>query len=53
MSLDIPHEAEVLVKRMTSDPNVKINEHWKVCYLCGLLESYLRIKTEFLIAKLS
>lgn len=31
MSLDIPHEAVVLVKRMTADPRVKIKEHWKVC----------------------
>ncbi|XP_037036130.1 phospholipase B1, membrane-associated-like [Bradysia coprophila] len=30
MSVDIPHEAEVLVKRMTADPRVKMNEHWKL-----------------------
>ncbi len=30
MSRDIPHEAKVLVKRMTADPRVKIKEHWKV-----------------------
>lgn len=33
MSRDIPHEALVLVKRMTSDPKVKIKDHWKVCYI--------------------
>ncbi len=30
MSRDIPHEALVLIKRMSADPRVKINEHWKV-----------------------
>ncbi|XP_037036133.1 phospholipase B1, membrane-associated-like [Bradysia coprophila] len=30
MSRDIPHEAKVLVKRMTSDSRVKLNEHWKM-----------------------
>lgn len=30
MSRDIPYEANVLVKRMTSDLNVNIREHWKV-----------------------
>lgn len=34
MSRDIPHEAKILVKRMTSDFRVKINEHWKVCLDC-------------------
>lgn len=41
MSLDIPTEAKVLVKRMTSDPHVKINEHWKVC--CNLLLQRFRL----------
>lgn len=31
MSRDIPHEALVLIKRMTSDPHVDISDHWKVC----------------------
>ncbi|KAJ6645952.1 Phospholipase B1, membrane-associated [Pseudolycoriella hygida] len=30
MSRDLPHQAKVLVKRMTSDPRVKIKEHWKL-----------------------
>lgn len=33
MSRDIPHEAKVLVKRMTSDSRVKIKEHWKVSWI--------------------
>lgn len=35
MSRDIPHEAKVLVKRMTSDSRVKLNEHWKVRCFCN------------------
>lgn len=30
MSRDIPHEAKVLVKRITADPRVNLKEHWKV-----------------------
>lgn len=53
MSRDIPFEAKILVKRMRSDPNVDINEHWKLitiligpndfcsdfCYLSNLEKS--------------
>lgn len=30
MSRDIPYEAKVLVKRMRSDPNVDMQNHWKM-----------------------
>lgn len=30
MSRDIPFEAKILVKRIRSDPNVDINNHWKL-----------------------
>lgn len=30
MSRDIPYEAKILIKRMRSDPNVNLSEHWKM-----------------------
>lgn len=33
MSRDIPHEAKVLVKRLTRDPNVNMTHHWKLVTL--------------------
>lgn len=30
MSRDIPQEAKVLVKRITSDPHVNVTAHWKM-----------------------
>lgn len=30
MSRDIPYEGKVMVKRMISDPNVDVQNHWKV-----------------------
>lgn len=30
MSRDIPYEAKILVKRMRSDPNVDLHQHWKI-----------------------
>lgn len=30
MSRDIPHEAKILVKRMRSDPQVDMQQHWKL-----------------------
>lgn len=30
MSRDLPHEAKILVKRMTNDKNVNIKDHWKL-----------------------
>lgn len=30
MSRDIPHEAKVLVKRITHDPNVNVTINWKL-----------------------
>lgn len=30
MSRDIPHEAKVLVQRISGDRNVNLTEHWKV-----------------------
>lgn len=30
MSRDIPNEAKVLVRRMTSDPRVNLTAHWKL-----------------------
>lgn len=30
MSRDIPHEAKILVKRMRGDPNVNLQQHWKI-----------------------
>ncbi|XP_037036189.1 phospholipase B1, membrane-associated-like [Bradysia coprophila] len=33
MSRDIPYEAKVLIKRMSADRRVKINEHWKLITL--------------------
>lgn len=30
MSRDIPHEAKVLIKRITHDRNVDVKQHWKI-----------------------
>lgn len=32
MSQDMPYMAEVLVKRIKSDPRIDVEKHWKVCY---------------------
>jgi hypothetical protein len=39
MSADIPHQAKNLMKRMKSDQNVDMKNHWKVCKFSSQLIS--------------